>query len=106
MPAYVHDESHMRVRSYDASMGSKLCRGRYSKILNHAVSVYSQGTSMEYFTELQALASKNGPSIATALIRVTMDILEHVVEKQITEAKCNHDFSSFRISEQGTNIVP
>ena len=76
---HVHDEASMRYRSYNsnAEFGTTFNRGRYSKVQNNAVTVYvgGEGSGVEWFTELQPLARKDGPTLATAIAAVVQPII-------------------------------
>ena len=66
---HVHDEASMRVRSCLATIAhgvqlpeslGKLARGPSSKIPYNAIHIFCGGLSLEWWSELQALAQKNG----------------------------------------------
>ena len=75
---HVHDEALMRVRSFSAALGKSCCRAWYSKVLEHVVTLHGESSSMEWYCELQALASKDACTIATGILKVVDEILECV----------------------------
>ena len=79
--SHVHDEALMRVRSFDGDRGSRLRRGRYSKILNHVVHASNGAEVVELLCELQALGRKDAQSVATGLIRVIRRVLDAWAER-------------------------
>lgn len=83
---HIHDEATMRFRSYDRvaveafgsdGTGVAFSRGRYSKVQNNAMSIVFGGANkkIEWFSELQPLSKKDGPTLATALIKCVSGIL-------------------------------
>ena len=77
----IHDEASMRFRSFDRvavpafghdGQGTVFSRGRLSSIQNNAVHLYvgSVDAELPWFTELQPLARKDGPTVATVVKRV------------------------------------
>jgi hypothetical protein len=76
---HIHDEASMRFRSFDVVDGVQSSnRAMYSKVQNNAVTVHVGATSMEWPTELQPLASKNGATLATAMLEVMESVLDRV----------------------------
>ena len=73
---HIHDEASMRFRSFDVVDGAQTSnRAMYSKVQNNAVTVSVGPTSMEWLTELQPLALKNGATLATAMLDVMENLL-------------------------------
>lgn len=83
----IHDEASMRFRSFDRvtvpafghdAQGAVFSRGRISCIQNNAVRLYvgSAEAELPWFVELQPLARKDGPTLATAVKRVTDEVLD------------------------------
>ena len=70
---HIHDEASMRFRSFDKDANND--RGLYSKIQNNAVTVSIGATNIEWPTELQPLASKDGQTLATAMLEVMENLL-------------------------------
>ena len=70
---HIHDEASMRFRSLDQDANNN--RGLYSKIQNNAVTVSIGATNIEWPTELQPLASKDGQTLATAMLEVMENLL-------------------------------
>ena len=56
---HLHDEASLRLRSYKDT-GAKLARGRSSSVQSHSVKVQCGGAQCEFWTEMQALWSKDG----------------------------------------------
>ncbi len=81
---HIHDEASMRVRSFlpgalaSARNPLRLCRSRSSKVQNNVVTVSGGGSSLEWFCELQPLARKDAPTIATAIILCISEIIDSV----------------------------
>ena len=77
---HVHDEASLRMRSYlqrpaAASARAFLCRGRYSKVLNHVINVHTSETSLRWLSELQPLSKKDASTIASALILNVQEVV-------------------------------
>ena len=83
---HYHDEACMRFRSYDrvgvevmgdAPGAAVFSRGRYSKVQNNAMlfKVLPCSTDMEWYTELQPLAAKDGVTVATAIATIVRTLL-------------------------------
>ena len=83
---HYHDEACMRFRSYDrvgvehmgdAPNDKVFSRGRYSKVQNNAVfvKVVPAKQDVEWFTELQPLAAKDGATVATAIADVVRSVM-------------------------------
>jgi hypothetical protein len=81
---HVHDEALMRVRSFVESLNSRLNRGRYSKVLNHVVWLQLDDDRLDWPVELQPLAKKDAPSVATGLLKVLQTVFECVQERART----------------------
>ena len=60
---HCHDEALLRVRSFAAALGKGFCRSRYSKVLEHTISLHAHRQSMKWFCEMQALMKKDAPTI-------------------------------------------
>ena len=82
---HIHDEAPMRMRYHApiqdpilaATFGSQtLRRGRSSKVQDHAVHVYLGDWSEIWYTELQALLKKDGPTTALSIVRAIGEVLE------------------------------
>lgn len=84
---HVHDEVFMRFRSFDKiaveafgshDHGPMFTWGRYPKVQNNAVTIHHDRASnrIEWFSELQPLNRKDGPTLATALIQTVGGILD------------------------------
>ena len=77
---HVHDEASLRMRSYlqrpaAASARAFLCRGRYSKVLNHVINVHTSESSLRWLSELQPLSKKDASTIASALILNVQEVV-------------------------------
>ena len=68
---HIHDESSMRVKSRGAGeLDEEFWKGQYSKVQNQYVRVYvGDRQPIEFYAELEALAKKDRPSIATSIIK-------------------------------------
>lgn len=88
---HIHDEALMRLRSYvvaptvgvagqmqTAAAANPLSRSRTSKIQNNVVHVSIKGHDVRWLEELQVLATKNAPTIATAVIQIIESVITTV----------------------------
>ena len=82
---HLHDEASMRFRSYDNvflhDFGDHpdevvFSRGRYSKVQNNVLTVAFDAISINWPAELQPLARKDGPTLATAIIGAVKGVLD------------------------------
>jgi hypothetical protein len=84
---HVHDEALMRFRSYDkvdveafggCANGPVFSRGRYSKVQNNAISVFTSpgAKPIDWLSELQPLARKTGLTVATAICTSIEEVVE------------------------------
>ena len=76
--AHVRDEALFRMRSHLREASASLCRARYSKILNHDISVHVGEEESSWIAELQPLRRKDANTIATGLILPGREIMEHL----------------------------
>ena len=67
---HVHDEASMRVRSSLQAQPAAGIMSRYSKVQNNCLRLCTAGRSLEVFTHLHALALKDTPTLARALVDV------------------------------------
>ena len=49
---HVHDEALLRVRSFTQALGNRFCRARYSKVLEHVVSLHTDKRSLKWLCEM------------------------------------------------------
>ena len=88
---HIHDEASMRLRSYvvandagtvgplpNAVVQYPLSKARTSKIQNNVVHVSMTDHDVRWLEELQALATKDAPTIATAIITVIQNVITAV----------------------------
>ena len=80
----MHDEASMRVRSFighgeQPHLHNALCRGKSSKVQNHVVTAHIGEASVEAYAELQALATKDGATVAHSIITTLKPIMESLV---------------------------
>ena len=82
-----HDEASMRFRSYDRvvveafggeGQSKAFNRGRYSKVQNNVISVRvsPSGAPLDWYIELQPLARKDAPTMATAVVQSLRGVLQ------------------------------
>lgn len=74
---HAHDEAAMRLKSYGPN---SVTRGRSSKIQNHVVRIHTHSSSEQFLTELQPLLKKDAGTIAHAMIAVSKEAIDQIVQ--------------------------
>eukprot|EP00959_Pyramimonas_sp_CCMP1952_P470887 9497474-Pyramimonas_sp.AAC.1 len=82
---HVRDEADMRMKSYSGDdvfgsfLNANLRRGRSPKVQNHSVGLHLGPDRLEWLSELIALARKDRPSIATAIVQCLEEVFVSAV---------------------------